>query len=170
MEEQAPVEIAPPPPPLPVEPPPIGLRNGLAIRIALSSCALSSLLAIVSGGNFGMPPFLAMLWFVGAGFFAVFLYRMRTGRNMSLLSGAALGWIAGLFLFILVLAVFAAQMSLPTGWNELRESLKAQQKSDAEINQMIEVLRSPAGITAGIVGSFLAGYLFAAAVWWGYLR
>jgi hypothetical protein len=139
---------------MPAEPPPIGLRNGLAIRIALSSCALSSLLAIVSG-QLGMPPMLSMLWFVGAGFFAVFLYRMRTGRNMSALNGAALGWISGLFLFVLVLAIFAAQMSGPTGWNELRESLKAQQRSDAEINQMMEVLRSPAGITAGIVAVFL---------------
>src|SRR5690349_539348 len=38
VEEPAPVaEFVAPPPPLPVEPPPIGLKNGLAIRIALSS-------------------------------------------------------------------------------------------------------------------------------------
>ena len=102
-----------------------------------------------------MPPMLLMMWFVAAGFFAVFLYRMRTRRNMSALSGATLGWIAGVFLFVFMLAIFAAQLSGPGAWNEFREALKAQHRTDAEINQVMDLMRSPAGIGVGIVLSFL---------------
>jgi len=154
VEDQPPAPVIAPPPPVPVEPPPIGLKNGLAIRIALSSCALCFLLAMVSG-QLGMPPVLLMMWFVAAGFFAVFLYRMRTRRNMSAMSGAALGWIAGLFLFVFMLAIFAAQLSGPTAWNDFREALKSQHRTDAEINQVMDLMRSPAGMGVGVVLSFL---------------
>lgn len=153
-------ELAPPPvvPPLPVlEPPPIGLRNGLAVRIALSSCALSFLLAIVTG-QLGMPPILSLIWFIGAGFFAVFLYERRTGQRLSAMSGARLGWISGLFTFVIVtviLTILATYLSDPSGVAALREQWKAQQRPDQQLNDMIELLRSPAGIAAGLIGSFL---------------
>jgi hypothetical protein len=152
--------VAPPPivPPLPLpEARPIGLKNGLAVRIALSSCALSSLMLIVSG-QMGMPPAISLLWFVGAGFFAVFLYKRRTGQRLSAMSGARLGWISGLFTFVLVtvvLTIVATYLSDPSGLAAIREQWKAQQRPEQELNQMIEMLSSPAGIAAGLVGTFL---------------
>ena len=39
---------------------------------------------------------------VFAGFLAVFLYRRRTGQRLSVASGARLGWICGIFGFVIV--------------------------------------------------------------------
>jgi hypothetical protein len=157
MVEEEVVVAPPPPPPLLPEPRPIGLKNGLAVRIALSSCAISFLLLVVSG-QLGLPPALSLFWFVGAGFFAVYLYKRRTGQHLSTMSGARLGWISGLFTFVLVtviLTIVATYLSDPAGLAAIREQWKAQQRPEQELNQMIEILRSPAGIAAGLAGSFL---------------
>jgi hypothetical protein len=158
VEEEAPVVAAIVVPPLLVpEPRPIGLKNGLAVRIALSSCALSFLLAVVSS-QIGIPPALSFLWFVGAGFFAVFLYKRRTGQHLSAMSGARLGWISGLFTFALVtifLVVVAMALSDPSGLATLREQWKAAQRPEQELNQMIEIFKSPTAIVAGLIFSFV---------------
>jgi hypothetical protein len=42
---------------------------------------------------------------VGSGFFAVYLYRARSGKPLSVLSGARLGWITGVFSFLILLVL-----------------------------------------------------------------
>jgi ABC-type phosphate transport system permease subunit len=105
-----------------------------------------------------MPPTVSLLWFVGAGFFAVFLYKRRTGQRLTWMSGARLGWLSGLFTFVLVtviLTVIAMALSDPAGVAAIRDQWKAQQRSEQDLNQMIEIFRSPTGIAAGLVGSFV---------------
>lgn len=155
MVEEEQQVVAPVVPPLLIpEPRPIGLKNGLAVRIALLSCAISTVLSMLTGA-LGVPPLISMAWFVGAGFFAVSLYRIRTGTNLSTVSGATLGWISGLFLFVPVFISSVAQLSGPDGLDKLREALKAQQRSEAEVSQVIEILRSPAGMIMGVIIVFL---------------
>jgi hypothetical protein len=156
LAEEEPVVAPIVPPPLLPEPPPIGLKNGLAVRIALSSCALSFLLAVITS-QIGLPPPVSLLWFVGAGFFAVLLYKRRTGQHLSAMSGARLGWISGLFTFVIVtvfLVVVAMVLSDPSGLATLREQWKAAQRPEQDLNQMIEIFRSPAAIVAGLIFSF----------------
>ncbi len=154
--EEQPQVIAPPPISVIPAPPPIGLKNGQAVRIALASCALSSVLLIISG-QLGMPPVISLLWFVGAGFFAVMVYRKRTGQHLSAMSGARLGWISGLFTFVLVtivLTIIAIALSEPAGVAAIREQWRAQHRPEEDLNQILEMLRSPVGIAAGLLGSF----------------
>ena len=78
-------------PPLPQAPPlPIGLRNAVAVRVAL----FAGVVCLVSSMFIGQVPGLqvvAMLAPAASGFLAVHLYRKRTGQRLSLASGARLG-------------------------------------------------------------------------------
>lgn len=116
------------------------------------------MLFLIVSIQLGMPPAMSLIWFVGAGFFAVFLYKRRTGQRLSAMSGARLGWISGLFTFVLVtlfLTVVVLAISDPAGLAAIREQWTAQQHSEQELNQTIEMLRNPAGIAAGLLSSFL---------------
>src|SRR6185503_7247387 len=119
--EPAPPPPVPPPPPPPPEPLPIGFRNPIAVRVALTAGALATLMSLIMGG----PIFLVTSILGGA--FAVFLYSRRTGETLSVINGARLGWISGLFGFlvlsVLVLLV-VVQISQPEVATALREQMK----------------------------------------------
>jgi hypothetical protein len=104
---------------------------------------------------------LAPLWLVATGFLAVFLYRRRTGQRLSALSGAHLGWICGIFGFVIVtiiLTIFAVALSEPAFVSAMQEQLKdhGTPESDvAQVRQVIEALRTPAGIASALLTSFV---------------
>jgi hypothetical protein len=153
------IETAPsPPPPVPViAPPPIGFHNGLAVRIALVAGMLAFLCSVIAG-QLALPQEFVFLWLAASGFFAVFLYRRRTGQRLSMASGAHLGWICGLFGFIVVtlaLAATAVMLSDPTLVSAMRDQLHTHGLSEANADQMIQVFRSPSGILAALAVSFV---------------
>ncbi len=157
--EQEVVETPPPPPPpLPViAPPRIGFRNGLAVRIALVAGMLAFLCSVIAG-QLALPQEFVFLWLAASGFFAVYLYRRRTGQRLSVASGAHLGWICGLFGFIVVtlaLAATAFMLSDPTLVSAMRDQLHTHGLSEANADQMISVFRSPSGILAALAVSFV---------------
>lgn len=78
----APVE-APQPAPRP------SFGNPVAIKIAFFVAGIGTLLS-----------FLPYINFFGAGFFAVFFYRRRTGRALNMESGVRMGWITGVIMFV----------------------------------------------------------------------
>jgi hypothetical protein len=101
------------------------------------------------------------------GFFAVFLYSRRTGETLTVASGARLGWISGLFVF-LVMSVLsglaAAQVSQPEFANALHEQMKKSPVpvSDADLTRWIDFIRSPAGLPTILVFFFLLSTLLPA--------
>src|SRR5262249_24476384 len=97
-QEEAPAVPAPAPA---VEPPPIGFHNGPAVRIAVRVGSLAFFLSRASG-QLALPQAFALVWLLAAGFLSVFLYRRRTGQRLSVRSGAHLGWISGIFGFVIV--------------------------------------------------------------------
>jgi len=146
-----------PPPLTKPAPPPIGFHNGPAVRIALMAGTLAFLLSILSG-QLALPQTFALLWLIAAGFLAVFLYRRRTGQRLSVLSGAHLGWICGIFGFLIVtllLTVTVVMMSEPAAVSAMRDQLKTHGIPEANANQMIQLFRTPAGITEALLASFL---------------
>jgi hypothetical protein len=157
----APVEIEAPPQ-LPIvptapPPPPIGFHNGTAVRIALLAGVLSILISAVAG-QLALPKATALVCLVATGFLAVFLYRRRTGQRLSALSGARLGWISGIFGFVIatiMLTVIAAAMSEPTVVAAMREQLHQRGRPDADLNQMIEALHSPSTLLGVLLMSFV---------------
>lgn len=153
----------PAPPALPTsapEPPPIGFHNGPAVRIALLAGVLSIVVSALTG-QLPLLRVLAPLWLVATGFLAVFLYRRRTGQRLSALSGAHLGWICGIFGFVIVtiiLTIFAVALSEPAFVSAMQEQLKdhGTPESDvAQVRQVIEALRTPAGIASALLTSFV---------------
>ena len=150
-----------PPPPLPAtavaEPPPISFHNGPAVRIALLAGVLSIFVSALSG-QLPLPRAFALVWLVATGFLAVFLYRRRTGQRLSALSGAHLGWICGIFGFVIatiMLTTVAVALSEPSVVSAMQEQLKDHGMPESDVNQFIEMLRTPVGIASALFMSFL---------------
>jgi len=146
------------PPPIPVvatEPLVISFHNGPAVRIALGVGFLAFLCLIVVG-QLALPEALIFVWLAAAGFLAVFLYRRSTGEKLSVANGARLGWISGIFGFVIVtiiITLFVIALSEPSVVTALREQVKTRGIPEANLDQMIEALHSPSGIT-GALGMF----------------
>ncbi|MGH9646210.1 MAG: zinc ribbon domain-containing protein [Bryobacteraceae bacterium] len=149
--EEQPVVVPPPPPPAPPPPAPINFRNATAVRVALVAGALAFMISAVLG-----PLSLIALTF--GGFFAVYLYRRRTGAILSVANGARLGWLSGIFVFTIAIIVFTIQLvalSPSQMMNDLREQMtKNYSVSEAQINQVITFLASPSGIGTIVLFSF----------------
>ena len=94
-----------PPPALPE----IGFQNKLAVRIGALLAGpiylLINFLALLPGGFL-----FVFLGLFASGFLSVLLYKQRTGTGISVISGARLGWICGVFVFVIarVLLTFVA--------------------------------------------------------------
>lgn len=149
IEEAPPVPAAPPPPQFP----PIGFHNGPAVRAALLSGVLAFLLLLVSS-SLRVPAAFA-LGLVGAGFLAVYLYQRRTGQRLSMVHGAHLGWISGVFGFAItavLLSAVLAELSNPAFLEAMREQLKT---APADFDQVMEMMRSPSGMLLAAALMFL---------------
>lgn len=141
-----------PPPAAVVEPPPIGFHNKTAVRVAMLVGVLGFFGSALAGP-------LALLLMAACGFFAVFLYRKRTGQRLSMLSGAHLGWITGLFGFLmatLLVTLAAVAISQPEVVAALKEQLKTRSHPEQDLTQIIETLREPARLAALLSVSFLS--------------
>ena len=141
--EEQPVVIAPPPPLAPPPPPAINFRNAIAVRVAMFAGVLAFMASAVLGS-------LGLIALAAGGFFAVYLYRRRTGAALSVANGARLGWLAGIFIFAIAILAFTIQLvtaSPSAMMNELREQMaKNYSVTEAQINQVIGFLASPSGI------------------------
>ncbi len=157
FEEDLEQEKPPAPDPYPVAPAPpppeISFRNPLAVRIALIVSLFTLCVSALSGTLFFLPIF----WMLAAGFFSVYLYRRRTGQRLTALSGARMGWITGLFAFLLVMVLFTVivvALSDPAVATAFMEQLKSR-GSGIDAQQAVRAFRSPAGIAQGLLGFFV---------------
>jgi len=150
MEE---VQAPPLPPPVAViEPPAIGFQNKTAVRVAMLVGVLGFFLSALAGA-FGL------VLMAGCGFFAVFLYCKRTGQRLSILSGAHLGWITGLFGFLIlaiIVTLAALALSQPDVVSAMKEQWKTYSRPEADLTQIIETLREPSKLAALLSVSFLS--------------
>ena len=161
VQEEAPVQAPIEPPGLPpiskLELPRIGFHNGLAVRIALLAGVLAFFCSIITG-QLALPQEFALVWLVAGGFFAVYLYERRTGQRLSVRSGAHLGWICGVFGFVVVtmaLAATAVMLSDPSVATAMREQLRTHGIPAANAEQMINFFHTPAGISSALFVSFV---------------
>ena len=143
------IEPAPPPPPIPLVEAvlPIDFHNGKAIRAALFTSSLIFFFSTVP-----LPFAAALLWrvviLVAGGFLSVVFYRRWTGQPMTIKSGARIGWITGVFAFVLTLVVLTMAMvaissngDLITAWTE---QMRLNGGNDPGIDQAVEVMKQPA--------------------------
>jgi len=151
----APLPMAPPPP---VEAP-ISFRNATAVRVAVLAGVPVFLLSAVAG-----PLMLAVP--VAGGFFAVYLYRRRTGQRVSVVAGARLGWIAGIIVFAILtmlLTMLVLMLSQPDLVQNMRDQMaKMSSISPEEVTKRIDLLRTPSSLALVLLDAFLTYTLLTA--------
>ena len=151
----APLPMAPPPP---VDAP-ISFRNATAVRVAVLAGVPVFLLSAVAG-----PLMLAVP--VAGGFFAVYLYRRRTGQRVSVLAGARLGWIAGIIVFAILtmlLTMLVLMLSQPDLVQSMRDQMaKMSSISPEEVTKRIDLLRTPSSLALVLLDAFLTYTLLTA--------
>ena len=138
----------------PPEAVPVEMRNRIAVRSALVAAALSQLLlnllpvlsfVPVLGGTLVLLGFFVLI--LGGGWYASFLFQRRSGEPASLRSGARLGWICGIFSFVICTIFFSlSALALVNS----SSALEANRKNAAALglpadvmDQMMSVIRNP---------------------------
>ncbi|MDX1982196.1 MAG: zinc ribbon domain-containing protein [Bryobacteraceae bacterium] len=164
-------EIEPEPAPvaaeIPLEAPPaakpvleVGFGNPIAVRTAFWAAVLSWILI-----SFPVP--LPIIWpvmaLLGTGLFSVYLYQRRTGESLSVIGGARMGWLTGIFTFAISTVFFTLAILLISQQGGLsnfyREHLPGIRPDDPNIDKVLEYLQNPAGLATFVFLSL--GLLFA---------
>jgi hypothetical protein len=147
---------APPPPP-PPQAPEISFRNGTAVRIGFLAALIAFILFVIP-----LPfPFPRLLIaFLAAGFLAVYLYVRRTGQKLSIRSGARMGWITGIFSFLIVTVQFTAGVLVTSSQGGIVALLRAQlPANDARTQEVLKLLQEPSALVAMMVFVLLMMFL-----------
>jgi hypothetical protein len=143
-------EFVVPPAPLPLAPDalPMSFRNPVAMRIAFTAAILGALLSWV--------PVLNVILWLGAGYFAVFFYRRRTGHLLNLGAGLRMGWITGVMMFAIVAVLFTAFVIVfnVSGGIEVLQS-QFRNASDPKVQEALQTLRSGSGVAIFLMQLFL---------------
>ena len=126
-------------------PPPIGFGNPQAVRSALLASVVAAIL-----GNLPLVSILCFIWYPGAGFLSVYNYRRRTGLTPTTSEGAKLGWITGVFTFVISLAMLAFVFLVPRQDGSVVETIRRQiseYPAQEELKrQMLEQLDNPSAL------------------------
>lgn len=153
------VEVPPPPPP-PVPAaasaePSITLDNSLVVKVsllaALAGFLVSNLAGVLPSAPLKMMGLIGSL--AGAGFLAVLLYMRRSGQSMTVLAGARLGWITGVFLFVVFLVLLTISLLAPP--EQFAEMMRQSGSSADDVRAVTNVLRDPEQMSVLIVISLL---------------
>jgi hypothetical protein len=143
VQQQAPVDlgiIAPQP-----EPIPMNFRNPIAVRIA-------ALVAVGATALFFIP----YINWLAAGYFAVFLYKRKTGARLNLGAGVKIGWMTGLLTFA-ILAVFFSAFVVLLNSDGMREIFQAQIRNspDPRIQQVLSMVQSVPEVLGMLANFFI---------------
>ena len=149
--------VEPEPPPATISAPAplaeISFHNRLAVRIGFLAALAAVLLFL-----FPLPfPFLRlMIVFLAAGFLAVFLYTRRTGQILSIRAGVRMGWITGIFCFVLISMLMTAAVVAISNRGGLETYLRNQfPANDARSDTLAQALSDPATLAGGMVFALL---------------
>lgn len=141
-------------------PPPIDVSfsNPQAVRIGL----LVALLSFFASALSGPVVFLPLVWLLGGGFMSVYLYRRRTGQPLTLRSGARMGWMTGLFAFVILLVLLTTVVLAISDQSIASKLLEEMRARGADVNAetMVEAFRNPSGIIQIVLISFVVFTVF----------
>jgi len=103
---------------------------------------------------------------IAGGFFAVYLYRRRTGQQVTVLAGARLGWISGIIVFVIMtvlLTLVMVMLSQPEFVQSMRDQMaKMSSITQDELTKRLDLLRTPSGLALGLLDTFLSYTLLTA--------
>ncbi|MFL6352967.1 MAG: zinc ribbon domain-containing protein [Bryobacteraceae bacterium] len=143
---EAPATTSPPTPPV-APPPRISFHNSRAVMVSLVVAAVSLLGLCVAAF---IAPLLWPVVLCAAGFAAAMLYKGRSPEPLSPAAGARLGWMTGLWLF-LVFAVSATLTSIYLASASGREALKAL----PNIPELAKMLDNPHHFLMSVLASII---------------
>jgi hypothetical protein len=136
----------------------LSFRNPQAVRVGLSMASFAALLSAIP-----VIGALSFVWFFFAGFFAPFAYRKRTGHPLSTRNGARIGWITGVFAF-LIITVLAAITELMTKTGGLaaafREQIEKMPTTDPNMARALDFLQTSGGMAFLMVFAFFFTFVF----------
>ncbi len=151
-----PVEVfAPPQPPL-VEAVPLqalSFRNPVALRVGLLAAGLLCLMMMIPGVNYG-----AVVWWLGAGYLSVWIYKRRTGQRLNVRSGARMGWITGVIscaLLTLLFAFFLLAIRQMGGLDAIKHGLKDFAFQQGSVDEALKMLQDPSRMLRSLIATFI---------------
>lgn len=168
--EEEPAEQEGAPPPAQPEPDRVVISNAtipteanidFRNRSVVKSCLLAACFSLVFGvllspiGSGVLFPFVLF----GGGWISSYLYCRGSQRPVNVRSGAALGWIAGLFTFLILLVFITALFIMLTGNAEfvqlLRDNSGKYGARAEDMNQLLELPRHPDRLALGLGLNFV---------------
>jgi hypothetical protein len=140
-------------PPLPR--PELSFHNPVAVRVGLSMACGATLLS-------SMPVigWFSIIWWVAAGFCAVYLYRRRTGEPLTVRKGLRMGWITGVFTFAMMTVIFTLAAAAQRGGLAaiFQQQLQNLPSGYPNVEEIRQILQTPAGLATvtifGLAASF----------------
>lgn len=143
-------------------PPEIGFHNPAAVRVAVMIASVGTLMGLLP-----VPAILSIFWklvtLVAAGFIAVYVYHRRTGDLPTVRGGARIGWMTGLFSFVIALIMFVAAavaLSAEGGLAAVfRKQLLSANGPAGELDEMMRILESPSGMVTLVTALLMILFL-----------
>jgi hypothetical protein len=156
-EEPPKIEVMEPAAVEPPRPPEIGFGNSLAVRVGFLAGSVGFLLFSLP---FPIP--VRLLFLLGAGVYSVYLYGRRSGRRVEMAGGARMGWITGLFCFLILVVLFAISYAVlsvmlrdESTASYFRTQLGNMGMSPEKIQEAMDAMRSPGDILASLLALFV---------------
>ncbi len=151
-----PVEVfAPPQAPL-VEAAPLqalSFRNPIALRVGLLAAGLLCLMMMIPGVNYA-----AVVWWLGAGYFSVWIYKRRTGQRLNVRGGARMGWITGIIscaLLTLLFGFFMLAIRQMGGLDAIKDGLKDFAFQQGSVDEALKMLKDPSKMLRSLIATFI---------------
>ena len=151
-----PVEVfAPPQAPL-VEAAPLqalSFRNPIALRVGLLAAGLLCLMMMIPGVNYA-----AVVWWLGAGYFSVWIYKRRTGQRLNVRGGARMGWITGIIscaLLTLLFGFFMLAIRQMGGMDAIKDGLKDFAFQQGSVDEALKMLKDPSKMLRSLIATFI---------------
>ena len=120
---------------------------------------LASILSAMAGASILLP-----LLLIGGGFYAAVLYMRRTGAPLSLVEGARVGWITGLFAFVIATVFFTAGMALLSASGDMmkayEESLQRMNLPADSVERFRKMLEEPGRFALTMIAGLVFQFLF----------
>ena len=137
--------------------PPMNFHNPVAVRVAFAMALTGAFLGFLL-----LPG--SLVWWPGSGYFAVYLYRRRTGFRLSVQHGVRMGLMTGVLLFGVFTVLFTAS-TVPLLVNgefarQLQEQVRRTPFPGADVNQAVQMMQNPAFVGLMLVMVLLFFFAF----------
>ena len=131
----------------------LSFRNPIALRVGLLAAALLCVLMMIPGVNYA-----AVVWWLGAGYFSVWIYKRRTGQRLNVRGGARMGWITGVIscaLLTLLFAFFMLAIRQMGGLDAIKDGLKDLAFQQSSVDEALKMLQDPSRMVRSLIATFI---------------